>query len=89
MGDMTKGEIRRARQAEHAARESARLAAGDTRSAAERHADLINATAKRRHRRSRRPSSRSPIVGSAEWAETRGDDLPSLDQPGDDYDTDY
>ena len=33
----------------------------------------------------KKKDSRSPIVGSAEWAETRGDDIPSLDQPGDDF----
>lgn len=36
--------------------------------------------------RRRARGSRRPIVGSAEWAETRGDDIPSLDQPGDDFD---
>lgn len=30
--------------------------------------------------------SRRPVHGSQEWAETRGDDIPSYDQPGDDFD---
>lgn len=29
---------------------------------------------------------RRPVHGSQEWAETRADDIPSLDQPGDDFD---
>ena len=33
------------------------------------------------------PSPR-PIPGSQEWAETRADDVPCLDQPGDDFDVD-
>lgn len=46
--------------------------------------------AKRTHVKIRKPrkSSRSPVPGSAEWAETRGDDIPSYDQPGDDFDMD-
>lgn len=31
-------------------------------------------------------SERRPTPGSQEWAETRGDDIPSYDQPGDDFD---
>lgn len=81
----SKGEIRKQRQAEHEARQAERLAAGDTRTARERHADQQAATAKAK-RRSRRKGSRTPVPGSAEWAETRGDDIPSLDQPGDDFD---
>ena len=40
--------------------------------------------------KTRRPrrGTRQPVPGSAEWAETRGDDVPSLDQPGDDFDMD-
>jgi hypothetical protein len=30
--------------------------------------------------------SRKPAWGSQEWAETRGDDIPSYDVPGDDRD---
>lgn len=37
-------------------------------------------------RRARRSSARRPTPGTQEWAETRGDDIPSLDQPGDDFD---
>jgi hypothetical protein len=37
-------------------------------------------------RRALRRGSRRPAFGSAEWAETRGDDVPSLDQPGDSFD---
>lgn len=54
--------------------EAARLAAGDIRSARERRYETEAAKAKAKRYR-RRKSSRSPIVGSAEWAETRGDDL--------------
>lgn len=61
---MTKGEQRKARQAAHAARH-----AGNTQSKAERAAAAVPP---RRH--APRPR-RQPIVGSAEWAETRGDDL--------------
>lgn len=32
------------------------------------------------------PIHRKPSPGSQEWAETRGDDIPSYDQPGDDFD---
>ena len=30
---------------------------------------------------------RKPEWGSQEWAETRGDDIPPLDEPGDDFDS--
>lgn len=71
---MTKGELRKQRQAEHAIRLAAR--AMDTRNALERYYDMVVEDGRIR-RRTRRPrvQSRSPIVGSAEWAETRGDDL--------------
>lgn len=82
---MTKAEIRKQRQAEHAAKTTARLTSGDFRNARERSEATIQAATKRRRRFVQ--SRRSPIVGSAEWAETRGDDLPSYDQPGDDFDT--
>jgi hypothetical protein len=63
---MTKAEIRKARQAEHEAREAARATAGDTRTARERHSDEMQerARARRRGRRAR--------PGSLEWAESRG-----------------
>ena len=31
--------------------------------------------------------TRRPTPGSQEWAETRGDDIPPLDEPGDDFDS--
>ncbi len=40
----------------------------------------------KRARRTPRTTSRKPAYGSAEWAETRGDDIPSYDVPGDDFD---
>ena len=64
---MTKGELRRQRQAEHASRETARLAAGDTRTSAERCADEYNAQLKRQRRRKARPAA-----GTQQWAEERG-----------------
>lgn len=41
-----------------------------------------------RKRRARKPITRRPVPGSQEWAETRGDDIPSYDVPGDDFDMD-
>lgn len=40
-----------------------------------------------RYRGRRAPAQRRPVPGSQEWAETRGDDIPSYDQPGDDFDS--
>lgn len=64
---LSKGELRRRRQAEHAAREQARLEAGDTRNAEQRRADEEAAQAKRRRRGSKRAAP-----GSLRWAEERG-----------------
>ena len=67
---MSKGEQRKARQAEHLAREQARLAAGDTRNATDRYFDR-QAEQARRDRQARR-RNRRPAAGSQEWAESRG-----------------
>ncbi len=75
---MTKAELRKQRQAEHAARQQARLDTGDTRTAAQRHSDTVTAAARKRRYARRKPHSRTPIYGSAEWAETYSDDIPSL-----------
>jgi hypothetical protein len=72
---MTKGELRKARQAEHAAREAERLAIGDMRTSQERHLDEYLAREARKRRKPRKLQTRQPTPGSAEWAETRGDDL--------------
>lgn len=56
---MTKAEARKARQAEHAQREQARLEVGDTRNARERQQDVITAQAKARRRKPRRASMSS------------------------------
>lgn len=41
----------------------------------------------RKRRRTRKPAAEHRSVwGSAEWAETYSDDIPSLDEPGDDFD---
>lgn len=69
---LTKGELRKQRQAEHAAREAARIESGDTRNAEQRKLDR-EVAARRRRRKPR--AERRPAVGSQEWAETRGDDL--------------
>lgn len=66
---MTKGEIRKQRQAEHLARELARVSAGDTRTARERHYDEHAAQAKRARRKPRKARA---VPGSLEWAEARG-----------------
>lgn len=44
--------------------------------------NLTHHTPMPRPRRTRRVQSRRPIVGSQEWAETRGDDI---DSPSGDY----
>jgi hypothetical protein len=76
---MTKGELRKQRQTASAIQQAERLAVGDTRTARQRHADTIVASGKRdkaeRRRATRLSRTRTPIFGSAEWAETRGDDL--------------
>lgn len=68
----TKGEARKRRQAEYAARQAERQ--NDTRTARERFLDEQQAATKRR-RKAHKPVERRPEPGSAEWAETRGDDL--------------
>lgn len=68
----TKGELRKQRQAEHAAREAARLAEGDMRNAQERHNDVMMAAAKARRRKPRKPINKRAGWGSQEWAEQRG-----------------
>jgi hypothetical protein len=67
---MTKGEVRKQRQAEHAAREQARLAAGDTRNRVERNSAEQVAIAKRERLAKRK--ARRPAPGSQQWAEERG-----------------
>lgn len=65
----TKGEARKARQAEYTAREAQRLATGDTRTSAERHAAEYAAAAERQRRQRRAPR---PTPGSLQRAEERG-----------------
>ena len=69
MGELSKGEARRQRQAEHAARQQARIEAGDTRTAQQRRADEQAVQAKQRRRR-HSPAHATP--GSQWWAEERG-----------------
>ena len=72
---MTKSEQRKQRQAEHAARVAARAAVGDTRTAHDRRLAVYLAEARAKVGRRRKSSTRRPVWGSQEWAETRGDDL--------------
>lgn len=67
---MTKGELRKQRQAEHAAAEAKRLAVGDVRNAQQHHADEEIAKAKQRRRKPR--ARRQAVPGSLQWAEERG-----------------
>lgn len=69
---LNKADARKARQADHATREQARLRTGDTRNACQRHTDaLLAETARRNKAHGPRKARREPMSGQ-ERAESYG-----------------